>query len=67
MRSFLLLTALLTFSTGALAQSRYEVVGDTLNFDMLVAERGYEFTRQLEYYDVNLLRDYIFEFTKFEN
>ena len=31
---------------------------------MLVAERGYEFTRQLEYYDVNLLRDYIFEFTE---
>ena len=44
MRSVLLLTALLTLSTGAVAQSRYEVVGDTLNFDMLAAEPGYEFT-----------------------
>ena len=64
MRSFLLLASLLTFSSGAHAQSRYEVVGDTLNFDMLVAEPGYEFTRQLEYYDVNLLWEYIFEFTE---
>ena len=64
MRSFLLLAALLTFSTGALAQSRYEVVGDTLHFDMLVAEPGYEFTRELEAYDINLLWEYIFEFTE---
>ena len=64
MRSFLLLTALLTFSTGAVAQSRYEVVGDTLNFDMLVAEPGYAFTRQLEAYDINLLWEYIFKFTE---
>jgi hypothetical protein len=64
MRSFLLLAALLTISTGAVAQSRYEVVGNTLYFDMRVAEPGYEFTRQLEYYDVNVLQEYIFEFTK---
>ena len=62
MRSLLLLVALLTLSSGAFAQSRYEVVGDTLNFDMLVAEPGHEFTHLLEYYDVDLLWGYIFEF-----
>lgn len=61
MRSFLLLAVLLTSSTGALAQNRYEVIGDTLNFDMLVAEPGNEFTRQLEKYDVRLLSEYLFE------
>ena len=48
------------------AQSRYEVVVDTLVFDMSIEEGGFEFTGYLEAYDVNLLKNYIFEYPEIE-
>jgi|SaaInl5LU_22_DNA_1037371.scaffolds.fasta_scaffold71019_2 hypothetical protein len=55
------LFVLLASSTGLLAQSRYEIVGETLVFNMTIEESGHKFTQQLERYDVNLLSDYLFE------
>ena len=55
------LFVLLASSTGLLAQSRYEIVGETLVFDMTIEDSGHKFTQQLERYDVNLLSDYLFE------
>ena len=61
MKSVILLSLLMALSAHASAQTRYEVAGDTLYFDMRAAEPGYEFTRQLEQYDVRILSEHIFE------
>ena len=61
MKSAIISSLLILLSTTLSAQTRYEVAGDTLYFDMLAAEPGYEFTGQLEQYDVRLLSEYIFE------
>lgn len=64
-RIFIPLLGLLFISaTGLIAQSRYEVVGETLLFDMTIEESGHKFTQQLERYDVKLLSDYLFEHPK---
>ena len=64
-RIFIPLLGLLFISaTGLIAQSRYEVVGETLLFDMTIEESGHKFTQQLERYHVKLLSDYLFEHPK---
>lgn len=61
MRSLIITSLLILFGNSLSAQTRYEVVGDTLYLDMLAAEPGHKFTGQLEQYDVRLLSEYIFE------
>ena len=62
MKSAILSSLLLIFlGTNLAAQARYEVAGDTLYFDMRSEEQGYEFTGQLEQYDVQLLSENLFE------
>ena len=39
---------------------------DTLVFDKSIEEGGFEFTGYLEAYDVNLLKNYIFEYPEIE-
>ena len=59
---FILIIFLTIWTTGsASSDSRYELKGDTLVFDMTIEESGHKFTQQLERYDVNLLSDYLFE------
>ena len=62
MKSAIISSLLILLGTTLSAQTRYEVAGDTLYFDMRAAEPGYEFTGQLEQYDVRLLSEYIFEY-----
>ena len=59
---FILIILLTIWTTGsASSDSRYELKGDTLVFDMTVENRDTKFMRQLEIYDVGLLSDYLFE------
>ena len=59
---YLTASILLFFSVAsAAAQMRYEVIGDTLYFNILGEEPGYELTGQIESYDVRLLAEYLFE------
>ena len=61
MRLFLLLSILATSGSGLLAEVRYEVVGDTLIFNMTIEEPGFEFTMGVESYDVTAITNYMFE------
>ena len=55
------LFVLLASSTGLLAQSRYEIDGNTLTLDMTVAAPGYEFDGELDGYDETEVISYLFE------
>jgi hypothetical protein len=55
------LFVLLASSTGLLAQSRYEIEGNTLTLDMTVAAPGYEFDGELDGYDETEVISYLFE------
>ena len=55
------LFALLASSTGLLAQSRYEIVGNTLTLDMTVAAPGYDFDGGLDKYDETEIISYLFD------
>ena len=61
MKPAIISSLLILISTTLCAQTRFEVTGDTLYFDIRAKEPGYEFTRQLEHYDARLLSEYIFE------
>ena len=61
MRIPLLLSILATSASGLLAEVRYEVVGDTLIFNMTIEEPGFEFTKGVESYDVTAITNYMFE------
>ena len=55
------LFVLLASSTGLLAQSRYEIDGNTLTLDMTVAAPGYEFDGELDGYDETEVISYLFD------
>ena len=55
------LFVLLASSTGLLAQSRYEIEGNTLTLDMTVAAPGYEFDGELDEYDGTEVMSYLFD------
>lgn len=55
------LFVLLASSTGLLAQSRYEIEGNTLTLDMTVAAPGYEFDGELDEYDETEVISYLFD------
>ena len=61
MRIPLLLSILATLGSSLLAEVRYEVVGDTLIFNMTIEESGFEFTKGVESYDVTAITNYMFE------
>jgi hypothetical protein len=60
----LILTFLIAFWTAsASAQgSRYELDGNTLNFDMRIEDPKYEFSGQLEMYDSNEIAAFLFDY-----
>ena len=54
---FIFVILLNIWATASIAiDSRYELKGDTLIFDMTIEKPGYEFTRQLEMYDEMWIR-----------
>ena len=55
------LFVLLASSTGLLAQSRYEIDGNTLTLDMTVAAPGYDFDGGLDAYDETEVISYLFD------
>ena len=55
------LFVLLASSTGLLAQSRYEIEGNTLTLDMTVAAPGYDFDGGLDKYDETEIISYLFD------
>ena len=60
--NFLCLLFLLIGTANAFAQnSRYEIVGDTLTFNMNIEDPRHEFTGSLEWYDVKNIADSLFE------
>ena len=61
MRFFIPVIVSMWSSASLALDSRYELKGDTLIFDMTVENRDTKFMRQLEIYDVGLLSDYLFE------
>ena len=66
MRSFIITCLLILIGTNSAAQTRYEVAGDTLYLDMRAEALGYKLTRQLEFYDVRLLSEYLFEYPEIQ-
>ena len=52
----------IVISSDSLAQTRYELVGGTLNFDMRAEDPKHEFTGQLEMYDNNEIAAYLFDY-----
>ena len=61
MRFVWVLFVLLASTTGLLSQSRYEIVGETLVFDMTIEEPGYDFTGEIETYDSTAIKNYLFD------
>ncbi|MDA9810556.1 hypothetical protein PQY68_05930 [Planktomarina temperata] len=55
------LFVLLASSTGLLAQSRYEIDGNTLTLDMTVAAPGYDFDGGLDAYNETEVISYLFD------
>ena len=63
----ILILFLFTGAANVSAQSsRYELDGDTLNFDMTIEKPGHEFTGQLEMYDEMWIRWHIENHLKIE-
>ena len=56
MRFFIPVIVSMWSSASLALDSRYELKGDTLIFDMTIEKPGYEFTRQLEMYDEMWIR-----------
>ena len=59
-----ILPILLSFWASAClpSEKRYELVGDTLKFDMRAEDPNHEFTGQLEMYDSNEIAAYLFDY-----
>ena len=59
-----ILPILLSFWASAClpSEKRYELDGDTLNFDMRAEDPKHEFTGQLEMYDSNEIAAYLFDY-----
>ena len=58
----ILILFLFTGAANVSAQSRYELNGDTINFDMRAEDPKHEFTGQLEMYDSNEIAAYLFDY-----
>ena len=62
MRLFLIIFIFWGASQVSAQSNRYELDGDTLNFDMRAEDPKHEFTGQLEMYDSNEIAAYLFDY-----
>ena len=62
MKSFVIIISIFWAANASAQSSRYELVGDTLKFDMRAEDPNHEFTGQLEMYDSNEIAAYLFDY-----
>ena len=62
MKLFLIIFIIFWAVNVSAQSSRYELVGDTLNFNMRIEDPKHEFTGQMEMYDSNEIAAYLFDY-----